>query len=109
MEATRPDPVDISQVTAGETRTHVYSALGPPTATVKQGAGSCDIYQLYTRGPDGAGKGAIAAGEVVADVFTLGLTEVIFTPLEAGTRNRKHTVTDCYSSDDTLISQTESD
>jgi hypothetical protein len=104
MEATRPDPVDMSQFAVGESRTQVVGVVGGPTATVKDGDHSCDVYKLYTRGPGAVGKGAIAAGEAVADVFTLGLTEVIFTPVEAGTRNAKHTVTFCYDDSGKLLS-----
>jgi hypothetical protein len=74
-------------------------AIGAPTANVKNGDQSCDVYKLYTRGPGGVGKGVIAAGEGAADVVTLGLAEVLFTPLEAGTRNAKHTATFCYGKD----------
>jgi hypothetical protein len=65
--------------------------------------------ELYTHGPSGAGKGAIAAGEVIADVFTLGLAEIIFTPTEAATKNTKHTVIFCYSPDGKLASMSHSD
>ena len=84
MEATRPTPVDTSQFAVGESRVQVVEAIGAPTASVKNGDQSCDVYKLYTRGPGGVGKGVIAAGEGAADVVTLGLAEVLFTPLEAG-------------------------
>jgi len=104
MEATRPTPVDMSQFAIGENRIQVVEAIGAPTANVKDGDQSCDVYKLYTRGPGGVSKGAIAAGEGAADVVTLGLAEVVFTPLEAGTRNAKHTVTFCYDKDGKLVS-----
>ena len=111
MEATRPDPIDMKQFVIGESRLKVLAAVGSPLATAKgkDSDESCDLYKLYTRGPDGGGKAVIAAGEIVADVFTLGLTEVIFTPVEAGTRNTKHAVTFCYSPDDKLASIDQSD
>ena len=74
-------------------------SLGPPQATVKQEKLTCDSYKLYTRGPGTAGKVAIATTEVVADVFTLGLTELATTPAEYATRNSLHTVLMCYDSD----------
>ncbi len=104
MEATRPTPVDTSQFAIGESRFQVIQAIGAPTANVKNGDQSCDIYKLYTRGPGGVGKGVIAAGEAAADVVTLGLAEVLFTPLEAATMNAKHTVTFCYDKDGKLVS-----
>ena len=89
MEATRPDPVDLSQFTIGEGRPQVVESLGAPATTIKDGDNSCDVYKLYTRGPSGAGKGAIAATEAVADVFTLGLAEVITSPVEGMTKNQR--------------------
>ncbi|HVB79820.1 MAG TPA: hypothetical protein VNE82_07710 [Candidatus Binataceae bacterium] len=109
MEATRPDPIDTSQFAVGEPRLQVVEVLGAPAATVNQSDQSCDVYKLYTHGPGGAGKGAIAAGEAVADVFTLGLAEVVTSPVEGATRNAKHTVTMCYDKDLKLVSQNESE
>jgi len=109
MEAMRPDPIELSQFIIGEDRTKILNTIGSPISTNKEKANSCDIYQLFTRGPGTAGKGAIAAGEIVADVFTLGLTEVVFTPTEAMTKASKHTVTFCYAPDNKLISLNQSD
>jgi hypothetical protein len=109
LEATRPDPVDISQFVPGETRFDVVAKLGAPIATVPNNGQSCDVYQLYTRGPGSAGKGALAAGEAVGDVLTLGLAEVVWTPVEAATRNSKHPVTFCYDSNNKLVSVLERD
>jgi len=104
MEATRPDPVDTSQIAVGESRMQVIGIVGAPAAQgVKDGNTSCDIYKLYTRGPNDIGKGAIATGEAVADFFTLGLTEIVFTPVEGATRNAKHTVTFCYDQNEKLV------
>ena len=104
MEATRPTPFDISQFAVGESRTQVIGVVGSPISQTKDGDDSCDVYKLYTRGPGDVEKGAIATGEVVADVFTLGLAEIIFTPVEYGTRNAKHTVTFCYDDGEKLLS-----
>ena len=109
MESNRPDPVDLTQFKTGEERIKVITTLGAPMSTVPDAGNSCDLYQLFTHGPGSSGKVAIAAGEAVADVFTLGLAEVIFTPVEAGTKNAKHTVTFCYGSDDKLVKVSESD
>jgi len=109
MEANRPDPVDMSQFVIGEKRLNVLADIGSPIATTKDGNNSCDVYKLYTEGHSAAGKGAIAAGEAVADVFTLGLAEVIFTPAEGATQDSKHAVVFCYSPDDKLVSLNQSD
>ena len=109
MEANRPDPVDMTQFVVGQKRMTVLADIGAPTATVKDGNNSCDIYKLYTEGHSTAGKVGIATGEAIADVFTLGLAEVIFTPAQAATTDDKHTVIFCYAPDDTLASVNQSD
>ena len=109
MEANRPDPIDLKKFPSGERRFEVLAELGNPVASTPEGDTSCDIYKLYTRGPEAVGKGAIAAGEIVADIFTIGLAEIIFTPVEAATRNSKHTVLFCYGQDNKLVSVQESE
>jgi hypothetical protein len=104
MEANRPDPVDLSQFQVGQHRLDVVKVLGAPVASVNDGPKSCDVYRLYTHGPSGAGRAGIALVEALADVYTLGLAEVISTPVEAGTKNSQHTVTMCYSQYGTLLS-----
>ncbi len=109
MEATRPDPVDLSQFAVGESRVQVVEQLGAPTASVKDQANTCDVYKLYTHGLGAVSKGVIAAGEAAADIVTIGLAEVIFTPTEAATRNSKHTVLMCYGEDSKLVGVKEAD
>jgi hypothetical protein len=110
MEANRPDPVNLKKFVVGEsTRMNIVAQVGGPSSTMQDNGHSCDVYKLYTHGPSGVGKGAIAAGEAVADIFTLGLAEIIFTPTEAATKNTKHTVIFCYEPDGKLLSMTQSD
>lgn len=105
MEANRPDPVRMSQFHAGDRRFDVLGQIGAPvTAAQKDSESTCDIYRMYTHGASGARKGAVVAGEAVADVATLGLFEVIATPAEAATKNKLHTVAFCYSKDERLVS-----
>ncbi len=109
MEANRPDPVDLKEFGIGEKRIDVLAKLGSPASSVPDSSNSCDIYKLYTHGPGRGGKTAIAVGEAAADVFTLGLAEVVFTPVEAGTKSGKHTVLFCYDNGDKLVSVRESE
>ena len=109
MEASRPDPVDMKQFVTGEQRSLVVAELGPPTATSHQSDQSCDIYRLYTNGPSTAGRYTLTTTEAVADVLTLGLAEVVTTPVEAITQNSKHSVTMCYDNHQQLITQRVSD
>ena len=109
MEATRPDPTNLHKFVIGERRFDVLSELGAPVVALeKDGDNACDIYKLYTHGPSGVSKGAIVAGEAVVDVLTYGLAEIAFTPGEAATRNKLHTVVFCYSKDSLLVSIKES-
>lgn len=109
LEASRPDPVDLSQFSVGQNHIDVVKVLGPPLTTAKDHENSCDLYQLYTRGPGPGGKAAFAAGEAIADVFTIGLAEVVFTPTEIVTKDAKHSVMMCYGPDDKLVSVEASD
>jgi hypothetical protein len=106
MEATRPTPVDLAKFQPGDSRSSVTQELGSPVTTSKGGGGtSCDLYLLYTKGYGVAGKVPIAVGELAADVFTVGLAEIILSPTEAVTRNEKRTVWFCYQND-ALVSVT---
>jgi hypothetical protein len=97
MEATRPAPVRLAQFNNGESRDEVIAKLGAPVTTTTDADGaSCDLYSLVLSGYGAAGKASIAFGEVVADVFTLGIAEAVATPTEAITRNKKTPVWFCY-------------
>ena len=103
MEYNRPAPTDLRQFSVGEKRIDVISSVGAPTTSVKDGDNSCDVYKLYTKGPTGARKGAVILGEAGADLFTLGLAEIVLTPAEAATKSHLHTVLLCYSPDEKLV------
>jgi hypothetical protein len=108
MEADRPTPVDLSKLKAGEDRLDVVTEIGAPVASLINAGNACDVYKLYTRGPGAVGKGLIVAGETVADVMTLGLSEALFTPVAAATKADRHTVVICYSPGNKLVSLRES-
>src|SRR5580704_14002257 len=97
MEATRPTPIDTGDYPTGMTRDEVFVKLGAPYVTMTAPDGAiCDYYKLYTRGYGAGGKIPIAVGEAAADVFTIGLAEIVLTPTEGVTRNEKHPVAFCY-------------
>ena len=98
MEATRPTPIDLNDYQEGMTRDAVLERLGAPDSTALESDGmSCDFYRLYTRGYGAGGKIPIAVAEGAADVFTLGLAEIVLTPTEGVTKNEKHPITICYN------------
>jgi hypothetical protein len=100
MEANRPIPTDLHKFEVGQSRDSVLQRLGAPDDSVIQTDGTnCDSYQLYTKGYGVGGKAGVALLEGAADVLTLGLTEIVLTPTEALTKNEKHSVAFCYSSD----------
>lgn len=100
MEATRQDPVSLNQFHLGDRRFNVLGTIGAPViASQKDDDKSCDIYRISIRGPSSLRKSAVAAGEAVADLATLGLFEVVAAPAELATRNKLHTVAFCYAND----------
>ena len=97
MEATRPAPVRLAQFDPGESRDGVVAQLGEPISTTTDADGaSCDLYTLPLSGYGNWAKAGIAFGEVLADVCTIGIAEVVSTPTEAATRNKKTPVWFCY-------------
>jgi hypothetical protein len=97
MESNRPTPVKLAEYESGQSRESVIGRLGAPASSTQYpGGNSCDLYQLYTKGYGTGGKVATAVVESAADVFTLGLAEVVLTPTEAVTKNELHPVKFCY-------------
>ncbi len=108
MEANRPSAVNLKRFSPGQKHLDVISVLGAPQMSEKDSDKNCDVYRLYTKGTSKTGKGAIIVGEAAADVFTLGLFEVVATPGEALTKSNAHVVLFCYSEDNLLVSVTDS-
>ncbi len=97
MEATRPAPVRLAQFDPGESRDDVVTKLGEPISTTTDADGaSCDLYSLPLSGYGNWAKAGIAFGYFLADVTTIGIAEVVSTPTEAATRNKKTPVWFCY-------------
>lgn len=96
-ENARPDPVDLAQFKQGTQRLDVITAVGKPQWNIQRVGRPCDIYQLYTTGLTAGAKAAMAVGEGLTDVATLGLAEIAWSGVHAGTRPRIHTVTFCYA------------
>ena len=78
--ATAPPPVEVERVRVGSDRTDVISVLGTPKLTEVTDGQRIDMFE-FTSGHNQASKSRIllyAAG----DFFTLGLSELVFWPLE---------------------------
>ena len=100
MEATRPSAVDLNDYRPGIYRDAVVKRLGPPDSTVAESQGaSCDRYELCTHGYGTGGKITFASLEGTVDLLTIGLAEIVLTPTESLTKNKKYPVVFCYRGD----------
>lgn len=83
MAAKQPDYKNVELFKVGTQRGQLLGEFGQPTATDTKPDGSrCDTFS-FKQGYSGAAKAGRAFGHAVADIFTLGLWEVIGTPTEA--------------------------
>lgn len=83
MAARQPDKKNIKRLTVGTPRDTVLADLGAPLTSEKDNQGNkVDIFK-FKQGFDAPTKATRALVHGVADVFTLGLWEVVGTPAEA--------------------------
>lgn len=83
MAAKQPDYKNVELFKVGTPRGALLGEFGHPTATdTKPDGTKCDTFS-FTQGYSGGAKAGRAFLHGVADVFTLGLWEVIGTPTEA--------------------------
>ena len=82
LAAKQPDAKDLSVLNTGTPRTHVIAELGPPVWSGEKDGRRVDIF-AFTQGYSKGSKAARAFAHGVADVFTLGLWEVVGTPIES--------------------------
>ena len=83
--ATAPPPVAFDRIKVGADRTDVISVLGLPKSTEALDGQRTDMFE-FTDGYSSATKSRIAL-YVAGDVFTLGLAELIFWPMELAVLN----------------------
>jgi hypothetical protein len=95
MEATRPTPVDLTRFQPGQERNSVVEQLGIPITTEVQADGdSCDLYELFLTG-HGSIRKATMFVEGATDVV-MPAAELLWSPTQAVTRDKKHPVWFCY-------------
>lgn len=83
MAARQPDKKNLNRLAIGTPRDNVLAEFGSPTSTETDSQGNkVDIFQ-FKQGFDTATKATRSLVHGVADVFTLGLWEVVGTPAEA--------------------------
>jgi hypothetical protein len=102
MAATQPGKKDLGVLSAGTPRQAVMAELGAPIDTREAGPGKVDIYK-FTQGYHGVWKGARAVGHGAADVLTLGLWEVVGTPIEGVANGTEMTIEVTYDQSDRVV------
>lgn len=100
----KPDP-NIGVLSVGQSRDIVLLNLGQPAKTATTKTGRVDVFRLVRGNQPSAGR---AVGHAVMDVLTIGLWEVIGTPIEGFARD-KFTVTIEYDSNDKVTHVTTAD
>lgn len=83
MAAKQPEKKDTKMLVVGVPRAVVLAELGAPVSTVKNGDETTDIFSFKQGYSKGAKFGRVVF-HGVADVATLGLWELIGTPVESG-------------------------
>ena len=80
---------DPAMIQVGADRSIIESTFGPPNLTASLGEGKTKaIYKIDPDAHTSGAKGAAVVGHLVADVLTLGLWEIVGTPLELAAQDR---------------------
>ncbi len=104
MSANRSTYKDTSILKVGADRDVVLAELGPPNASLKmENGGYKDIYKIYPNAHRAGSKGAAVAGHAVADILTLGLWEIVGTPLELAAQDKPVTFILKYNPEGKLV------
>lgn len=82
MAATQEDAKDMTALNKGAPRALILGKLGQPITTETNKAGNRVDYFSFTDGYKGGTKAARAVTHGVLDIATLGLWEIIGTPIE---------------------------
>ena len=103
MAGNQPPKVDVATFeSGGMSRDQVISKLGVPISSTKHEDGTrTDIFEFY-RGSATGWKVGRATFNAVADVFTIGLWEVVATPTEMIIKGDKVTARAEFDKDDML-------
>ncbi len=101
MAANQPDKKDVSVLQEGTHRGRVLAELGQPVSSEQRGGRRVDYFSFVQGYSDGA-KAGRAVFHAAADVVTLGLWEVLGTPIEAVADGKEVQVEVLYDNDDNV-------
>lgn len=101
MAAKQPDYKNVDLFRVGTPRTQLLAEFGNPVSSDTKNGTKCDTFS-FTQGYTGGAKAGRAFLHGVADVFTLGLWEVIGTPTEAIFSGDQVGYEACYDKDDRI-------
>jgi hypothetical protein len=91
---------DLGSIKVGTTRGEVELHLGPPVRSAAVASGSrTDVYEYEIGNEPSTGR---AIGHGALDVVTLGLWEIVGTPIE-GVQGEKYQATITYDQDDKVV------
>ena len=89
MSASRSTYKDTSVIKVGADRSVILKELGPSHASLRlENGGYKDIYKIDPDAHRTGSKGAAVAWHVIADIFTIGLWEIVGTPLELAAQDK---------------------
>ena len=103
MAAKQPGAKDLSVLKEGTPRSHVIAELGAPVWSGEKGGKKVDVF-AFTQGYSGAARAGRAFFHGAADVLTLGLWEVIGTPIEGVATGTEMKVEITYDGNDKVNS-----
>lgn len=101
--ANQPPKKDLSLVKAGIPRDLVIAELGGPIASEETPEGRKEIYQ-FIQGYSAGNRTGRAVFHGAADLFTLGLWEIVGTPIEGNYNGKKMTMRIIYDEHDNVKS-----
>ena len=97
----QPDKKDLSVLSNGTPRSYVIAELGAPSWSEEKAGGKSDIFS-FKQGYSKGAKVGRAFFHSAADLFTLGMWEVVGTPVETIASGTDVKVTVTYDENDTV-------
>lgn len=104
LETSRPEYTDVSAVHQGMARADVSAAMGKPVQTYQKDGKDVEVFQVDPDGRLAGTKVAVNTFNAAADIFTLGMWEVVATPAELLSQHKLTNYVVTYSTDQKVMS-----